>query len=110
MDFSRFLKENYFIPFFFFFYFLGPHSWHMEVPRLGVDLELQLPAHTTVTAMEGLCHVCNLHHSLGQPQILDPLSEARDQNPILRDTSRVFFRCPTVGTPACLFLKTHIEE
>jgi len=26
--------------FFFFFCFLGPHPWHMEVPRLGVQLEL----------------------------------------------------------------------
>ena len=26
-----------------FFVFLGPHLWHMEVPRLGVELELQLP-------------------------------------------------------------------
>ena len=31
--------------------FLGPHLWHMEVPRLGVDMELQLPAYTTATAM-----------------------------------------------------------
>ena len=23
--------------FFFFFDFLGPHMWHMEVPRLGVE-------------------------------------------------------------------------
>ena len=35
---------------FFFFFFLGPHLWHMEVPRLGVKLELQLPAYTTATA------------------------------------------------------------
>ena len=27
-----------------FFIFLGPHSQHMEVPRLGVELELQLLA------------------------------------------------------------------
>ena len=27
--------------------FLGPHPWHMEVPRLGVQLELQLLAYTT---------------------------------------------------------------
>ena len=27
--------------FFFFFFFLGPHPWHMEGPRLGVQLELQ---------------------------------------------------------------------
>ena len=25
---------------FFFLAFLGPHPWHMEVPRLGVQLEL----------------------------------------------------------------------
>ena len=28
----------------FVFVFLGPHPWHMEVPRLGVELELQLLA------------------------------------------------------------------
>ena len=36
---------------FFFFVFLGPHPQHVEVPRLGVKLELQLPAYTTGTAM-----------------------------------------------------------
>ena len=40
-------------PFFFFFFlvFLGPHSWHMEVPRLGVKSELQLPTYAAATAM-----------------------------------------------------------
>ena len=33
---------------FFFFRFLGQHSKHMEVHRLGVESELQLPAYTTV--------------------------------------------------------------
>ena len=37
--------------FFFFFCFLGPHLWCMEVPRLGDELELQLLDYTTVTAM-----------------------------------------------------------
>ena len=32
-----------------FFFFVGPHLWHMEVPRLGVKSELQLPTYTTVT-------------------------------------------------------------
>ena len=32
-----------------FFLFLGPHLQHMEVPRLGIELELQLPAYTTAT-------------------------------------------------------------
>ena len=31
-------------------FFLGPHLLHMEVPKLGVKLELQLPAYATVTA------------------------------------------------------------
>ena len=30
--------------------FLGLHPWHMEVPRLGVELELQLLAYATATA------------------------------------------------------------
>ena len=25
-----------------FFFFLGPHLWYMEVPGIGVELELQL--------------------------------------------------------------------
>ena len=29
--------------------FLGPHLWHMKVPRLGVESELQLPAYATAT-------------------------------------------------------------
>ena len=33
--------------FLFFFFFLGPHLRHMEVPRLGVKWELQLLAYTT---------------------------------------------------------------
>ena len=31
------------------FFFLGPHLLHMEAPRLGVELELQLPAYATAT-------------------------------------------------------------
>ena len=37
---------------FFFYYFLGPNLQHMEVPRLEVQSELQLPAYTTDTAMQ----------------------------------------------------------
>ena len=28
---------------------LGPHPWHVEFPRLGVKLDLQLPATATAT-------------------------------------------------------------
>ena len=34
-----------------FFVFLGPHLQHMEVPGLGVELELQLLAYPPATAM-----------------------------------------------------------
>ena len=44
----------------------------MEVPRLGVKLELQLPAYTTATAMPDPIRVCDLHHSSRQRQILKP--------------------------------------
>ena len=36
--------------FFFFFVFLGLFPRHLEVPRLGVESELQLSAYTTATA------------------------------------------------------------
>ena len=28
-------------------FFLGLYLWHMEIPRLGVESELQLPAYAT---------------------------------------------------------------
>ena len=37
----------FFFFFFFFFAFLEPHPQPMEVPRLGLESELQLPAYTT---------------------------------------------------------------
>ena len=61
----------------------------MEVPRLGVQLELKLLACATATAMQDLSHICNLHHSSWQHQILNPLSKARDQTHIPMDASRV---------------------
>ena len=46
---------------------LGLHLRHMEVIRLGVELELQLPAYTTVRAPQDLSRVYDLHHSSRQP-------------------------------------------
>ena len=71
--------------------FLGPHSQHMEAPRLGVELELQLPAYTTATAtaMPDLSCVFELHHSSWQRQILNLLSEDRDQTRNLMVPSRI---------------------
>ena len=72
-----------------FFNFLGLHLQHMEVPRLGVESQLQLSATATATAAPDLSCVCDLHHSSRQYQILNPLNRARDQNCILIDTSPV---------------------
>ena len=76
----------------FFFCFVGLHPGLMDVPRLGVvgvELELQLPA--TATATPDPSCVFDLHHSLWQCQILNALSEARDQTCILMETSRIPF-------------------
>ena len=61
---------------FFFFGFLGLHLRHMEFPRLGVQLELQLSAYTAAVAIPDPS--CGLHHSSWKCWVLNPLSEARD--------------------------------
>ena len=62
--------------------------WHMEVPRLGVQCELQLLAYTTATAVPDRRCICDLHCS-PQHQILNPLSEARDRTCILMNNSQI---------------------
>ena len=84
--------------FFFFFGFLGPLLWHMEIPRLGGPVGAA---------------AASLHHSHSNsgsqpclwptPQLMvtldpDPLSEARDQNCIFMGTSWIRFHCATMGT------------
>ena len=71
---------------FVYFCFLGPHLQHMEVPRLGVELELQLLAYTTATATLDLRCVCDLHCTSWQCRILNPLSETRDLTHILKSS------------------------
>ena len=70
---------------FLFFVFLRPHLHHIEVPRLRVQLELQLPAYGTATPMPDLNHICNICHSLWQCRNLNPLSRVRDQTCFLMD-------------------------
>jgi len=76
-------SKNYFI------FFLGPRLQHTQVPWLGVELELQLLAYTTATAMQDPSHIWDLHHSLQQHQIPNPLSKAKDRTRILMALSRV---------------------
>ena len=85
--------------FFLLFCFLGPHLQHMEVPRLGEKLELQLLAYTTTTATPDPNHIRNLHHGSRQRWILNLLSKASDQTLILMVPSQIHFCCAMVGTP-----------
>ena len=48
----------------FYFTFFRAQVQHIEVPRLGVELELQLLAYPTATAMWDPSLISNLHHSL----------------------------------------------
>ena len=73
--------------FFLFFFFKWLHLPYMEVPRLGIESELQLQAYTTATATLDPCCIGNLQCSLGQCQILNPLSKARDQTRFFMETT-----------------------
>ena len=89
----------------FIFVFLGPHLQQMEFPRVGVKSEMQSLADTTATAMWDASHVCKLHHSSWQIWVFNPLSEARDQTYVLRDTSQICFCWATVATPGFSLLR-----
>ena len=56
----------------------------MEVPRLGVKLQLQMPAYATAHSKAGIFNL---------------LSEARDWTCILKDASQIRFHKATTGTP-----------
>ena len=79
--------------------FLGLQPWHMEVSRLGVELELYPPACTTTTATRDLSFVCDIHQSSQQHWILNPLSKARNRTCLLMDASQICFRWATKGIP-----------
>ena len=59
----------------------------MEVPRRGVESELQLLAYSTATLQDPSL-ICDLCLSSWQCQILYTLSKARDQTSILTDVSQ----------------------
>jgi len=61
----------------------------MEVPRLGVQSELQPLAYARATAAQDPSRVCDLHHSSRQGQIVNPLSKGRDQTRNLMVPSQI---------------------
>ena len=106
-------KTYYFLVFYYLFIclfwsFLGLHLWHMEVPRLRVQLELWPPAYATATATRDTAtqdpsHICDLHCSSWQHWILNPLREAKDQTHVLMDSSWVHYHWATMRTPGVSF-------
>ena len=67
----QFFKTFFLFLIFVLFCFLGPYLWRMKVPRVGVELELQLLAYAIAIAMPDMSCVCGLHHSAQQLQILN---------------------------------------
>ena len=47
--------------------------------------------YATATAMPDLSHICNLHSSSWQHQILNPLSGTKDPTCVLTDTSQLHY-------------------
>ena len=71
----------------------------MEVPIIGVKSKLQLQAYATATATQDPSCICDLHLSLQQCWIFNPLTDMKDQTCILIDISRVLNKQSHNGTP-----------
>ena len=97
----------FFFFFFFAFWFLGLHLRHINVPSLGAESELYLPAYATTRAMQDSSHIFNLYHR--QWWIPDPLSEASDQTHIIMVPSHICFCCTTMGTPDSSIIKVMVK-
>ena len=85
----------------FFVFVFVLHVQHMEVPRLGIELELQPQAYTTATVTWDLSYASDLHHSLQMP---NTSPTEWDQTRILMDTSWICCDWGTVGIPWGSFL------
>ena len=88
-----------------FFFFLWLHLRHMEFQGLRVKLELQLKAYPSSGATPDLSHICDLHCSLQQYQILNTLSKARDWICPHRHYVSFLFCWDTRGIPISSFNK-----
>ena len=67
------------------------YPWNMQVPRLGVKLQLQLLVYVIATALPDPSCVCNLLHNSLKCWILNLLSEARERSCVFMDASQIHF-------------------
>ena len=72
------------IPFFFFLFIAAPAAYGNSQTRSRIATIAE--GYATAMAMHDPSHICDLCHSLQQCQILNPLSEARDQTLTLPNT------------------------
>ena len=93
---------------FFFFCFLGPNLHHMEVPRLGVELELQLLAYSTGQFWTASATYTTAHSNAGY--LLNPLSKHKDWTSTFTDTSQVRNLLSHNRTSLVLFSKHRNEH
>ena len=102
-DFADVVKVMDLSAFSFFLFSLRPHLLHIKVPGPGV-IQVELQAYATDPAtLEPSC-VGDLHHSLRQGRILNPLSKARDQTRFLVGTKLVLNLLSHNGNSKDLFL------
>ena len=73
----------------FFFCFLGPHLWHMDVPRLGLESVLRLPVYTIATKRQIQATSVTYTTVHGSARSLTHWVRAKDWTCILMDASRV---------------------
>ena len=83
------------VDFFFFFVFSGPYPQHIEVPSLGVKLEVQLLAYAT--AERGIWAVSSTY-TTDHRNTRSLTGEAKDQTSVFMDTSQVHYGWAMIGT------------
>ena len=82
----------------------------MEVPSLGIKLELQLQAYATATKTPYPSHICDFHPSLQQGRILNPLSQAGNQTLIFTNTMSASWQAePQWELPFLIFLNGFLK-
>jgi len=81
-------------------FFLGPHPWHVKVPRQEFRDRIRAEAAGLYRSHSNTRSSCihELHHSSWQHQILNP-SQTSNWSCILMDTSRICYLWATMGTP-----------
>ena len=99
---------------FWFFYFYHRTCSIWKFPNFP-KLELQMQTYATAIPMLDPSHICDLYQSWPQCWILNPRSEARNWNHVLRDNIRSLTHWAATGTlpvhfkagKTCLFLLCH---